>query len=364
MPKRRQSDAGMISFLDVICCGFGAVILLVVILNANIVQTREQESENLRSELARVTAQEEAARRELNQVSVEVASVEQSQVQVSVQAERLESRIRDATRRTQDAQTRSQTLQGAIETLRAQSAAMEQAVTLLREKTNVKWDSGKRPVGFTGDGQRQYLTGLKLGGERTLILLDGSASMLDETVVNVVRWKLMDPAARRNAPKWQRAVRTLHWLAANMRPGKQYQIYRFNTDAVSLVAGTDGKWLSTDDASQLTAALLAARDFAPTGGTSLHRAFMVIERLNPRPDSVIILTDGLPTQGRVAERDRLISADERLELFIDATRGIPRGIPINTLLFPMEGDPTAAGAFWQLAISSQGSFITPSRDWP
>jgi hypothetical protein len=365
MRVRRSSDAGLISFLDVMCCGFGAVILLVVILNANVVQKRAQQSEDLRGELQRVTALEEFARNELAQTSIEVVDIERQQSVVSVEAEQFERRIRDTTKRAQDAQSRAQELQGSIVSLQAQSAAMEQAVALLREKTTQKWDGGKRPVGFSGDGQRQYLTGLKLGGERTLILLDASASMLDETVVNVVRWKLMDPAARRNAPKWQRTVRTLHWLVANLRPGKQFQIYRFNTDAAALVAGTDGRWLSTDDAAQLSAALVAAREFAPTGGTSLHRAFAIIERLSPRPDSVIILTDGLPTQGRAApERDRLISADERLELFIDATRGLPRGVPINTLLLPMEGDPAAAGAFWQLAISSQGSFITPAPDWP
>jgi len=30
----------------------------------------------------------------------------------------------------------------------------------------------------------------------------------------------------------------------------------------------------------------------------------------------------------------------------------------------MEGDAWAAAAFWALAINSQGSFMTPSRDWP
>jgi hypothetical protein len=34
------------------------------------------------------------------------------------------------------------------------------------------------------------------------------------------------------------------------------------------------------------------------------------------------------------------------------------------MLFPIEGDPAAAAAFWSLAINTKGSFITPSRDWP
>jgi hypothetical protein len=294
----------------------------------------------------------------------DIAAVEHQREDLTRQAEQFEQRIRDTTRRAQDVEARAQALRGSITSLQAQGAAAEQAVALLRAKTTQQWDGGKRPVGFSGDGQRQYLTGLKLGGERTLILLDSSASMLDETVVNVVRWKLTEPQIRRNSSKWQRAVRTTHWLIANLRPGKQFQIYHFNTEATPLVAGTDGKWLSTDDEAQMSVSIRAARELAPTGGTSLHRAFAVIERLSPRPDSVILLTDGLPTQGRVAEKDRLISADERLQLFTEATRILPSGIPINTLLFPMEGDPAAAGSFWQLAISSQGSFITPSKNWP
>ena len=43
---------------------------------------------------------------------------------------------------------------------------------------------------------------------------------------------------------------------------------------------------------------------------------------------------------------------------------LPGGIPVNTILFPMEGDPAAALAFWQLTTKSRGSMISPSRDWP
>jgi len=361
---RRDESANLISFMDVMCCGFGAIILLFVIISANLVQQRGEQSQDLSAELQRATALEEYAREELSRRGLEIAAVEQRHSVVNAEIGLLEGRIRDATRRTDDAEARNQALQASIAALRAQSAAMEQAVTTLRNKAAQQWEGGKRPVGFTGDGQRQYLTGLKLGGERTLILVDSSASMLEETVVNVVRWKLQPPEVRRTAPKWQRTVRTLHWLVANLRPDKQVQIYHFNTDAKSLIEGSEGKWLSTNDTKQLTAALTAARDFAPIGGTSLHRAFAAIERLNPLPDSVILITDGLPTQGRSIEGDRLISADDRMAFFTDAVRSLRRGVPINTLLLPMEGDPTAAGAFWQLAISTQGSFITPSKDWP
>jgi len=33
-------------------------------------------------------------------------------------------------------------------------------------------------------------------------------------------------------------------------------------------------------------------------------------------------------------------------------------------LLPMEGDAYAAAAFWKLAVDTNGSFLTPARDWP
>ena len=39
-------------------------------------------------------------------------------------------------------------------------------------------------------------------------------------------------------------------------------------------------------------------------------------------------------------------------------------MPVNVILFPMEGDPMASPAFWKLAMASRGSFMTPSSAWP
>jgi hypothetical protein len=43
---------------------------------------------------------------------------------------------------------------------------------------------------------------------------------------------------------------------------------------------------------------------------------------------------------------------------------LPRNVPVNIILAPMEGDPMAASEFWQLAQVSRGSFMSPSKDWP
>lgn len=364
MAARKEVSVGLISFLDVMCCGFGAIILLVVILNANLVKTREEATKALRSQ-AQVVAQEaNFARDELARSMAEAARVEAEIAQSTERAASLEARLRSLRDQAQNAQSRDQTAQTTIQTLQSQSTSLSEAVNILRSRTAQQWQGGQRPVGFTGDGQRQYLTGMKLGGERTLILLDSSASMLDETIVNILRWRNMPPELARTAPKWTRTLRVNQWLLANLRPGKQFQVYHFNAAAAPLIADTAGRWLSTDDRANLTAALDAANRLVPRAGTSLHRAFAVISQMRPPPDSVVIVTDGLPTIGGRDEPGRMISADERLQIFNDAIRSIPKTIPVNTILLPMEGDPTAAGAFWLLALMTQGSFLTPTRDWP
>ena len=83
-----------------------------------------------------------------------------------------------------------------------------------------------------------------------------------------------------------------------------------------------------------------------------------------RPDNVFLLTDGLPTQGKTPPSKYMVSGQQRRKHFNAAMDEFPKGVPINTILFPMEGDPEAAALFWQTALDTKGAFIAPSRDWP
>jgi hypothetical protein len=154
------------------------------------------------------------------------------------------------------------------------------------------------------------------------------------------------------------------WLTTQIPRDAQFQIYVFNTTARPLLPGTDGAWLAAKDGTSLGQAVANLRGTAPEGGTSLEAAFATAAGMRPPPDNIIVLTDGLPTQGLTPPRGRIVSGGDRLKLFDRAIRALPRGVPVNVLLFPMEGDPMAAPAFWKLAIVTQGSFLTPSKDWP
>jgi hypothetical protein len=113
-------------------------------------------------------------------------------------------------------------------------------------------------------------------------------------------------------------------------------------------------------------ALQSLRATAPTGGSSLQNAFAVIRTLQPAPDNVILITDGLPTQGDKPPLLRtLVTMEQREDLMQDAVKSLPGSPPpVSVVLLPMEGDPAAPIYFWRLARSTGGGFLSPAKDWP
>jgi hypothetical protein len=303
--------------------------------HANLVELRNT---TLRSEQEIVEASGLARRllEQIEEIRVELATHEASTLSRSEHVNRLQSDLK--------------TLESEARRLSAAAPADE--------------TPGDRLRSFVGDGDRQYLTGLKVGGQRIAILVDASASMLDETIVNIIRRRNLPLDVRRQADKWQRAVATVDWLTTQLPRSSRFQIYTFNEEAGPLVEGGEGGWLDAGSSEDLELAVAAMREAVPQGGTNLVRGLAALDALRPAPDNLILLVDGLPTMGDESSRRRTISGSKRLGLFRKAVRRIPRGVPVNVVMFPMEGDPAAAGAFWNLAVSTHGSYMSPSSDWP
>jgi hypothetical protein len=248
--------------------------------------------------------------------------------------------------------------------LRADLAALQSQTELLSAESEEIEEPGNFLREIRGEGYRQYLTGLRMGGQRILILVDTSASMLDSSLANVLLRRNMSDAAKRRAPKWRQVVDTVDWLTAQIPPGANFQVIAFNTEAHSVIPGTDGQWLTATDGSKLDEAVENLRNIVPAEGTSLHAAIEAASSLSPRPDNVYLLIDGLPTIGEVYPTRPGVTGRDRLRIFERAEREVPNGMPINVLLYPLEGDPYAAPAYWRLALRTGGSMMAPSEDWP
>ncbi|MGB5606175.1 MAG: VWA domain-containing protein, partial [Gammaproteobacteria bacterium] len=338
--------------------------LLVLILNTDTVRARNAVFADLRSEVVRIEQEMITGREQLVTARNTLAAADDELVTTRGEAERIIETIR--TLEIEVARMENETLASRehINELASDLKTQDAEKKRLGAPRPADRDSGTRVRKVRGEGDRQYLTGLKMGGKRVLILVDVSASMLDETIINVVRRRNMDTNSKRSAPKWQRALKTADWLVSNLPSTARFQLYTFNTRARAAVSGTDGSWLQASSRKNVDASISALRQTIPGDGTSLHHAFAVAGKLSPRPDNILLITDGLPTQGSGKPGGTTVTAAARLKHFQAAAKALPSGIPVNTVLLPMEGDAYAAAAYWKLAQDTRGSFLTPARDWP
>lgn len=346
------------------CCGFGAVVLLVMLLNGDMVATRREIVTDLRSEVMRIQREVKVGKDHLVTLQNSMDQTEQEIIRTEGLSRQVLSKTEQTKLELATMSGKSQATKKHINALQADLLNLDAETRRIGAEQQTELARGAQVREFKGQGDRQYLTGLRLGGKRVLLLVDASASMLDETIVDVIVRRNLDDRTKKASPKWKRTIRTVEWLTANLPANSSLQLYTFNTGTSPTEPDLKGKWIATTDNNNINRMLAALHKTIPQGGTSLYNAFAAASRMKPRPDNILLLTDGLPTQGEKKASRNTISGDERLKLFQQATRVLPRAVPVNTILFPMEGDPMAAVSFWKLAIETGGSFLTPARDWP
>lgn len=362
---RRQLNVFSLSFLDVMSCGFGAVVLIFLIIN----HATEEQAETINRDLLA----------EVRMLDYQVQNGERDLFELLERMDTLDQRLDESDAKLASTRTAIERRREDFEELEQESLAQEESLERLKSDVETREEELERLRAleaasqggsirtFTGDGDRQYLTGLKVGGRHIVVALDTSASMLDDRIVNVIRRRNMDDARKRAAPKWQRAVRTVEWIGAQLPLDASFQILGFDTETRTLVPGGGDAidWVPLAEGRELDAALTALReDVVPANGTSLANLVDALNAMSPRPDNVYLITDSLPTQGARPPRGATVTGRERLELYSEAVARLSKEVPVNVIMFPMEGDPMASAAFWNLARTTGGSFLSPSRDWP
>jgi len=345
---RKPISTFSLSFLDCLCCGFGSVILVFMIISNRVTTESQEVLADLRAQALRLSVQTETLGEEVAEENEELVG--------------LRSKL-EAKRAAQRAKTRQ------IEQLDRLVALKRSSVSSSKEDVTEALAAAAKPASQTPEtrekrGQRELVTGLNMSGDHILILLDVSASMLDRYIANVVLVRNMPPERQRQAAKWQQAVATVDWILASIPKASKFQIYVFDVTARPLIEGTAGEWLDVSDDKRVSQARRELREITPGGGTSLYHALAVPMRLQPAPDNVFLLVDGLPTQGEKTSGQRVVSGDKRLDYFDQAIRQLSRQIPVNVVLYPMEGDPEGAAAYWKLAFDTGGVLMSPSEDWP
>lgn len=338
------------AFLDCICCGLGAVLLIFILMVAQ-QKNRDSESlEQVKDRVAKLAEQVKAGKVEVEalqkMLAVAQAMVESLRTKKSGEQVMLTNRQKE------------------LLLLMQQTGALKAALDKLLAEKKALPTEDKQPVPIPNEARRQYLTGVRLDGNHVLFLVRVSGSMLGETLDDAIL-RLQDPDyQKREAPKWRRAIKAVEWMIANLDADAHFQVMLFNEETVPLLSSRGEEWISRGDRQSVQEALTRLHQVVPQGSANMERAFTTVRYMATLPDSIVLLTDGLPTTSDSAPNPGDADDEARIRYFRYAQRQLPARIPVSTILFPMTGDPGAPALFWELAGATHGALVSPSASWP
>lgn len=348
--KRRETEIFSLSFMDCICCGFGAVLLLFILTTGQKADSSEETVEELKQRVAEMEKeitkeQDELAKmaRPAAMTAEELAAVREENRSIKRKADEMDEELKQLLR---------------------QLAALKNEEAKLLADLKAMPEEEQQPVPIPEVDRRQYLTGVQMEGSHVLFVVRASGSMLGDTI-DEAAGRLEDPEfKKREAPKWQRVVRALEWLVASLAPDTNFQILLFNDDTIPLLPDRGEGWISRGDRSGVQQSLTKLRLVVPKGSANLERAFNHVRYMPTLPDAIVLITDGLPTASESSPASDSTDDDTRMLYLRQAVRQLPPRIPVSTILFPTSGDPGAPALYWELAGFTKGALVSPSADWP
>ncbi len=361
MRARKKSEGFNLAFLDIMACGLGAVILVFMLVKHQITvapPTPKPEPDTMSesaSDIQQLQSRADALRQTLQQLN--------SQYQDELaEVTQLRQRVTDLQR-----------------TLAQRDADLASGQRALE---NIKQDIARIRVPARQDDllsspqrrQEDYLLGLRVEGQKIALLIDSSASMSAERLIDIIKIKTHSVRQKRQAQKWQRTLRTVRWLLARLPRDSQVAVTTFADNAKSL---SEPAWLRASDQNALKQVLARLQTLSPEGSTNLQRGLKLVAGL--QPSDLYLITDGLPTSGdsryaglnpfskcrSLLGRAATISGECRVKLFRHTlSESAPKQTRVNIILLPIEGDPEAASEYWRWSSSTGGLLIHPARGWP
>ena len=356
MLTRRSANGFNLAFLDVMACGLGAIILILMLVKFNAAtETPNDELDRLQQEL---TALQESA----TDITVAINSVEKD---VAIEVDNYQQSQ-------QRLQQRVSQQKNTQQSLAAQQAVLANVEKALAAAAPRQADDN---VQLQGAGEENYLLGLKVEGQYIGFLIDTSASMTDETLRDIIRRKISSDAEKKAAPKWQRTQRVTKWLLARVPQSSKISLVSFNDTASSVGSRS---LISAKNSLAMQQLVEALEQLVPRNGTNLQTAIALVKKNNPKMTHLYVVTDGLPTLGNRSKnlrtlasctsllgQSKTITGECRLGLFAYTLQQANLGsVEVNVILLPLEGDPQAPQAYWDWTASTGGLTLSPAGSWP
>ncbi len=280
MPRRRDIQAFSLSFLDCICCGFGAIILLLVLSKIYEPVVVEEADENLRQLIALL--QEEL---------FEIRGT-------STILDRTLKEVRTETRATK---TQLGKLQGDLEKVQGQynASRQEEDATIdegeLRAARQRLSEEQRRLQPYYRRADEDAVAGIPVDSEYIIFVIDTSGSMLDRSW-NLARRKLAETL---EAYPTVKGIQVMNDDGAYMFPNYTARWMPDSPGRRQAIVNRMASWNATSDSNPVNGIEAAIRDFRDVdkkisiyvfgddyqGGRSIDGAIDAIERANrPGPD--------------------------------------------------------------------------------
>jgi hypothetical protein len=332
MNKRREIQSSALSFMDCICCGFGAVLLLFILTaKAQITESQEEANQSLeaadtmQAAIREAEAKQKALEKELEALDPQPDTNATSLAQLAAEQERLAKAIEEQAK--------------ALSSLEAEPS--EEPTSLDRPSAD-----------------QSYLSGLRLRAPRAVILLESSGSMLAEDAKGAV--EIIQQRTGNSSKKWLRSKAALRAVLAAIPKDTEVAVFAMAEQTKALSGSPQDPYIDPYDNNALLSLLDRLDKLEASGGADLAKAIQTIGQLKQRPSSLLLIGDGLPTAPAPSGG---LSEAARVQLF---NRAMAQQFtyPFNAILFPFEGDPSAAGLFWRLSGRTGGITLIPDNDWP
>ncbi|GGW81507.1 vWA domain-containing protein [Alteromonas halophila] len=349
--RRQPQDGFNLSFLDVMACGLGAVILIFILVDFKaFTPDPAEEKQKLEQELAASEQQQQQLQRSLDEINDRIAQ---------------ESARQEAAEEAQDDTTDTQSkLLKDVATQLAVVADLEDQLVALSKRVEKSAN-----VSMQGKGEQNFIAGMKVEGAQIGLLIDKSASMMGTSLIDVLGKLSLSDADKVATPKWVRTRRVAQWLIARLPQTSKVTMVAFSDTAKRLGQHA----VSTASVSgSMQAIVRDLGNVVPDGGTNLQLGISTLFQANASITDVYIVTDGLPTLGEGLSRQcknavatsKSISSDCRQALFIETVRRAPKNVRYHIILLPIDGDPYAPSMYWDWSRATGGVFLSPAPEWP
>ena len=356
MKKKKRNNDFSLSFLDIMACGLGGVIIIFLLLENKPTFKINKSNTN-------------------NEILIEqIESLTSSNQELSIANQQLELDIENEKNKLSVINKQNVTLEKTIENANKNTQEVNTEVSQLKEKiSKMPQQMIEDPIPNDELFEENYIEGLTIVGKKICILLDSSSSMTDEKLLEIIKRKNLSDEEKKKGPKWKRSLDIVKWILARAPKDSDIAVIRFSETAKYIAKQS----FQTKNKNDLKTVFLGLNNITPDGPTNLLSALIQAAKFNPT--NIYLITDGLPTFGgerfkslnpfnkcdSIIGSSNKISGDCRVKLFNQSIRYVSNnGAQIDIILLPVEGDPQASPEMWKWASNTGGILISPAKSWP